>query len=701
MNGLGLTLFWSSVEVTFVALAALVLERLASRRGPRSASWVAAASLLVIVVLTPLAVCGLPAGLSWPTPSLNARAEPTQRDGSGTGAESSSVNAAVNVPARVSRGDEARGGLVWSPSWWRRFRYVAASHVNSIRQGKSIIPAAWSVIVLSGLAWGLVRLLLGLWGVRDCRLRSTSIDDPVILAEAELLRRELGITKVVEVRELSGPASTTAAAVGWRRPFVLLARDWQRWSGLERRTVLAHEMAHIARADYVLGVVAQLGLSLHFYHPLVHWMVGRLRLQQELAADALGARLAGGRRRYLVALSRLALRPEENLLSWPARTFLPTRGHLIRRIQMLKEQSPAQDPSMPAAIRVVTLAILIAVGMAAAAFRGSTPTRAAETPPNTASTSPTDARGFDLAYLPPNPAGVLAIRPAALARVPGLKSHFDSLSVALAQKVPGLPKFESIEQASIEFSVRPIDRSKKQPGRLVESDWMIRSVEDFDWKTLVKKLVKLDPNLQELVEIRLRDQVYYTAKRFQFVHSFYFPDARTVVFSYYEEHVRRLIQNRSSERPEFLRGNDWQQVERGLIAIAIDNSQHRWKLDASTDDPADFPVALLLHKASRWVAGVDAAEGMKLRAIATCVDGPQGETLARLVQDRLALARAALSGPANAGSPEKNREVEALVRTAKELLQACRVHREGAAVDLSAERKVEPDALAAIFRELF
>ena len=34
MNGLGAALAWSSVQVTILAVTALVLERLASRRGP-------------------------------------------------------------------------------------------------------------------------------------------------------------------------------------------------------------------------------------------------------------------------------------------------------------------------------------------------------------------------------------------------------------------------------------------------------------------------------------------------------------------------------------------------------------------------------------------------------------------------------------------------------------------------------------------
>ena len=101
----------------------------------------------------------------------------------------------------------------------------------------------------------------------------------------------------VEVRELEWLTGSTAAAVGWLRPVVLFPCDWRSWSGLERRAVLAHEMAHIGRADYLSGIIAQLGLAVHFYHPLVHWLVLRLRLQQELAADALGAPLAGGRTR--------------------------------------------------------------------------------------------------------------------------------------------------------------------------------------------------------------------------------------------------------------------------------------------------------------------------------------------------------------------------------------------------------------------
>ena len=49
------------------------------------------------------------------------------------------------------------------------------------------------------------------------------------------------------------------------------------------------------------------------------------------------------------------------------------------------------------------------------------------------------------------------------------------------------------------------------------------------------------------------------------------------------------------------------------------------------------------------------------------------------------------------GSVKEDPELKSLLRTAKDLMQVCRIRREGAVVDVTAERKVEPDALAALF----
>ena len=117
-------------------------------------------------------------------------------------------------------------------------------------------------------------------------------------------------------------------------PYTTLFRSW---TAEERRAVLAHEIAHVVRNDFLAWIFAQIGLVFHFYHPLVHWLAGRLRLEQELAADAAAAAVSGGQQAYLKMLAELALRQPDRPLSWPARTFLPTRRTFLRRIEMLRD----------------------------------------------------------------------------------------------------------------------------------------------------------------------------------------------------------------------------------------------------------------------------------------------------------------------------------------------------------------------------
>jgi Zn-dependent protease with chaperone function len=237
--------------------------------------------------------------------------------------------------------DSSRGAFFWHSFLLDRLGAVWAWRKSSMLGNHPAWVRSWGLFLSLGAAFGLCRLGLGLCGVHDCRRRSIPVNDADLLAVVESLRDATGCRRAIEVRERSDCAAVTAAAVGWLRPLILLPSGWRDWNEADLKAVLAHEVAHIARGDYASGVVARFGLALHFYHPLVHWIVARLLLQQELGADAWGARLSGGSRTYLLALSRLALRLEERSWVSPAKMFLPARGQLIRRIQVLKRKMKA------------------------------------------------------------------------------------------------------------------------------------------------------------------------------------------------------------------------------------------------------------------------------------------------------------------------------------------------------------------------
>ena len=224
-----------------------------------------------------------------------------------------------------------------------------------------------AVLLLAAMACGLGWLMLGVLAVRWQRLRSRPVLDRELLELVDVLRAELGCRRPVEVRQSDDLA--TAATIGWRRPVLLLPADWTTWTADQRRAVLAHEIVHARSHDFIALLVGQLGLALHFYHPLLHWLIGRLRLEQELAADAAAASVSGGQRQYLTTIAELALRQQDRPLLWPARTFLPTQTTFLRRIAMLRDSKLRFDRLSPVT-RLATVGAVLLCGLLVAGLRG-------------------------------------------------------------------------------------------------------------------------------------------------------------------------------------------------------------------------------------------------------------------------------------------------------------------------------------------
>ena len=97
--------------------------------------------------------------------------------------------------------------------------------------------------------------------------------------------------------------------------------------------------------------------------------MNRLRLEQELAADAAAASVSGGQRQYLATIAELALHQQDRPLLWPARTFLPTRTTFLRRIAMLRDSKLRLDRLSPAA-RLTAVGAVLLCGLLVAGLRG-------------------------------------------------------------------------------------------------------------------------------------------------------------------------------------------------------------------------------------------------------------------------------------------------------------------------------------------
>ena len=212
--------------------------------------------------------------------------------------------------------------------------------IRSSDFGKSrwhvFIWAAWLASAV-----GVVRLVMGILHIHRCRRQSGPLADSDLTELFQALCVEFRIRRRVELR--TSDRISVPATFGWRRPTVLLPGTWPTWTPDEQRAVLAHELAHVRQRHFPAWLVSQLAVVTHFYHPLVHWLSRRLRLELELAADALAATTFTDRRHYAAALAGLALGPARSpALVAPLGLFM-SRPLLMRRLAMLRQSNESSS----------------------------------------------------------------------------------------------------------------------------------------------------------------------------------------------------------------------------------------------------------------------------------------------------------------------------------------------------------------------
>jgi TonB family protein len=146
--------------------------------------------------------------------------------------------------------------------------------------GSRTVP--WTAIWMVGAACVLLQLALSRVALASLG-RKTKPARESLVSLAREIRDEMGIRK--EVRVLETAAATTPLTWGILRP-VLLIPSVAADSGAERmRAILIHEMAHIARADYLWQTLGRLACAFYWFHPLV-WLAQRETLWlREQAAD--------------------------------------------------------------------------------------------------------------------------------------------------------------------------------------------------------------------------------------------------------------------------------------------------------------------------------------------------------------------------------------------------------------------------------
>lgn len=316
---LGATLLaslWQGPVVGAVAALALAFARRAAVRYR-----VACLALLALVVwpaLTFVRVALAPA----PVPLRAAAAEVPEGAPVGPLLPSERLEAGAEGSAAGDQG--ARGEQV-SPS----------APARRVGPGWARLVPWLAGLWLLGVVAGLARLTVGLTLVARLR-RSARPAGAEVDGQVARLARRLGLRTrlaVLESRRLAAPV-----VVGVLRPALLLPVGLAgSLPAAQFEAVLAHELAHVLRRDYLVNLLQRVAETLMFHHPVVWWLSGVVRAEREHACDEAAVRALDGDPLPLVrALAALeARRGSAPLLSMAALGRRARGGALLSRVRRL------------------------------------------------------------------------------------------------------------------------------------------------------------------------------------------------------------------------------------------------------------------------------------------------------------------------------------------------------------------------------
>ncbi|MCK6692814.1 MAG: M48 family metalloprotease, partial [Thermoanaerobaculia bacterium] len=157
----------------------------------------------------------------------------------------------------------------------------------------------------------------------------------------------------------------TPLALGFLKPLILLPLGMiNRISPAEVEAVLAHELAHIARRDWLFNLIQALVEALFYFHPAVWWISATIRAERENCCDDTAIALTGNRLLYAKTLVRLqdmaksAKTPTLALAMEGSPGLLRRRPLLLERIKRILHQ-PQQSASFME--KMIATAILLAL----------------------------------------------------------------------------------------------------------------------------------------------------------------------------------------------------------------------------------------------------------------------------------------------------------------------------------------------------
>jgi len=232
--------------------------------------------------------------------------------------------------------------------WYRQILWFLQTHLDTV-------VLFWVI----GASVLLVRLV-GSWiYVQQLKAEGIQLTEARIQALFRKITQTVGVRQTVHLFE--SVRVSTPMVIGFLRPVVLLPVGLV--TGLSTKqieAILAHELAHVKRYDYLINLLQSLVEIVYFFHPALWWLSSRIRIEREHCCDDVAVRTCGDKMAFAQALAEVEAYRQAPAL---AMAFASQKGALLLRVKRILgvAEKPAQRFNPNALLLVVLLACGVSV----------------------------------------------------------------------------------------------------------------------------------------------------------------------------------------------------------------------------------------------------------------------------------------------------------------------------------------------------
>lgn len=224
-----------------------------------------------------------------------------------------------------------------------------------IAEHAGLLLPCMDAVWLLGVVLLAVRAAGGWWQLRGLKLRASNAVPTEVHVAFERLKRRYALTRGVLLRMSDEVISPMVFGV-WRTVVLVPLSAVAQLTPEQMEAVLAHELAHVRRWDYLVNLMQTVTECLFFFHPAVWWISHRVRDFREVCCDEAAAQTCADPAIYASAL----LQMEEQRFRQPqlAMALNGNGGTLLQRVRQIMGEKAMEQRQM-SGIRMMTAGLAL------------------------------------------------------------------------------------------------------------------------------------------------------------------------------------------------------------------------------------------------------------------------------------------------------------------------------------------------------